>query len=406
MKAALQGLLIGVICTVHVYGQQSNSSQSTGSAKAPKKAWYENFSIRGYMQIRYNRLMESNPKLKCEQCDRSWGEGGGVFIRRGRIIFSGNLSKNVYFYIQPDFGSSSGTSQNIFQLRDAYIDISFDAKNEFRVRAGQSKVPFGFENMQSSQNRLPLDRDDALNSALSNERDMGAFFYWAPEKTRKLFAQLVSENLKGSGDYGVIGLGAYNGQTANRIEQNNTLHWVARVSYPFEWKKQIIEPGIQAYTGKYVLPVDLRSAGVKAIPSFEFLDRRVAATFVVYPKPLGIQAEYTFGEGPQYQPSNDSILVKKLSGGYALISYKFDLKEGSSLIPFTRLQNYEGGKKHELDARSYNVREWETGIEWQVNRNLECTATYVTSKRRFEDSKQKNNLQSGHLLRLQVQLNF
>lgn len=358
------------------------------------------------MQIRYNRLMETNPKLKCEQCDRSWGEGGGIFIRRGRIIFSGNLTKNVFFYIQPDFGSSSGTSQNIVQLRDAYIDIGFDPKNEFRLRVGQSKVPYGFQNLQSSQNRLPLDRDDALNSAVANERDLGAFFYWAPEKTRKLFAQLVSENLKGSGDYGVIGLGAYNGQTANRVEQNNTLHWIARVSYPFAWKKQILEAGIQAYTGKYVLPADLRSPSVKAVSGFEFADQRVAGTFVIYPKPLGLQVEYTAGRGPEYQPASDSIAVKRLSGGYAILSYKFDLKEGSSLIPFSRIQRYDGGKKHELDARSYSVREWETGVEWQVNRNLECTLMYVLSKRRFEDSKLKNNLQSGNLLRMQVQLNF
>lgn len=396
------GLSMGLGC-LSALGQQKTITSSTAS---PKKAWYESFSIRGYMQIRYNRLLETNSKLRCEQCDRSWGEGGGLFIRRGRIIFSGNLAKNVFFYIQPDFGSSSGTTQNIFQLRDAYIDIGFDSKNEFRLRVGQSKVPYGFQNLQSSQNRLPLDRDDALNSAVANERDLGAFFYWAPEKTRKLFTQLVSENLKGSGDYGVIGFGAFNGQTANRAEQNNSLHWIARISYPFTVNKQIVEAGIQAYTGKYVLPTDVRSSGVKAVSGFEFTDQRIAGTVVIYPKPLGFQAEYTWGRGPEYQPATDSIATKKLSGGYAILSYKFDLKEGSSLIPFSRFQRYDGGKKHELDARSYTVREWETGMEWQVNRNLEFTVTYVISKRRFEDSKLKNNLQSGNLLRMQVQLNF
>jgi hypothetical protein len=50
--------------------------------------------------------------------------------------------------------------------------LSFDAKKEYRVRIGQSKVPYGFENLQSSQNRLTLDRNDALNSAVVNERDL------------------------------------------------------------------------------------------------------------------------------------------------------------------------------------------------------------------------------------------
>lgn len=394
-----------MIFSIHVMCQVQPSTTTTTST-APKK-WYETFSIRGYVQIRYNRLFETNEKLKCEQCDRNWGEGGGFGIRRGRIILSGNLTKNVFFYIQPDFGSVTGTTQNIFQLRDAYIDLGLDKKNEFRLRFGQSKVPFGFENMQSSQNRLPLDRADALNSAVANERDLGVFFYWAPESTRTFFADAIRNNIKGSGDYGVFALGVYNGQTANRAEQNKKVHVVSRLSYPIKIGKQIIEPGIQAYTGEYVLPTDLRSANVKAVKSFEFRDERAAASFVLYPKPFGILAEYNIGRGPQYNPLKDSIEVQSLRGGYATFSMKIDGKKPDMVFyPFTRIQAYEGGKKHELDARSYNVKELELGLEWQLNKNFELTTMYTFSERRFEDSRLKNNLQKGRLLRLQVQLNF
>jgi hypothetical protein len=260
--------------------------------------------------------------------------------------------------------------------------------------------------MQSSQNRLPLDRNDGLNSALSNERDLGVFFYWAPKHKRDLFASFVKDNLKGSGDYGVFAFGAYNGQTANRAEQNNKLHIVARFSYPFTAGKQIIEPGIQAYTGDYVLPADLRSPAVKAINSFEFKDQRIATSFILYPKPLGIQAEYNWGKGPEYNPVNDSIEIQNLNGGYITASLKVDSKNGMIFFPFARIQQYKGGKKHELDARRYEVKEIETGLEWQVNKNFEFTVSYVISKRRFEDSKLKSNFQSGNLLRLQAQINF
>lgn len=141
-------------------------SQTDSIVELPKPEkqadkWYDKVSIRGYVQLRYNRLLETNPDLGCEQCDRSWGDNGGFFIRRTRIIFFGQLSKQVYFYIQPDFASSvSSSSLHYSQLRDAYFDIGLDAKNEFRFRVGQSKVPFGFENLQSSQNRLPLDRNE------------------------------------------------------------------------------------------------------------------------------------------------------------------------------------------------------------------------------------------------------
>jgi phosphate-selective porin len=405
-KATLLWLVIMTSLLPNLMSQIIKKDSIKTTSPEVKKHWYETFSIRGYVQVRYNRLLETNPKLKCEQCDRSIGEGGGFIIRRGRIILSGNLTKNVYFYIQPDFGSSTGTTQNIFQLRDAYFDIGFDKKNEFRLRIGQSKVPFGFENMQSSQNRLPLDRNDGLNSALSNERDLGAFFYWAPQNKRDMFASFVKDNLKGSGDYGVFAFGLYNGQTANRAEQNNSLHAVARFSYPFSVKKQIIEPGIQAYAGKYVLPADLRSTSVKAVHNFEFDDKRFAGSLILYPKPLGIQAEYNWGKGPQYNSVKDSIETKNLKGGYITVSYKGDLKNGMVLYPFTRIQKYNGGKKHELDARSYDVKEIETGAEWQINKSFEFTASYVLSQRRFEDSKLKNNLQKGNYLRLQAQVNF
>ena len=35
----------------------------------PSTKWYDNISMRGYVQVRYNRLFETNPDLKCEQCD-------------------------------------------------------------------------------------------------------------------------------------------------------------------------------------------------------------------------------------------------------------------------------------------------------------------------------------------------
>ncbi len=375
--------------------------------KVSPKKWYDSFSIRGYMQVRYNRLLETNPKLKCEQCDRSIGDGGGFFVRRMRIIFSGNVSENVYFYVQPDFASSaSSTGLHFGQIRDMYMDVSFDKKKEYRVRIGQSKVPFGFENMQSSQNRMPLDRNDALNSAVSNERDLGVFFYYAPDKTRKLFSSLVADGYKGTGDYGVFALGAYNGQTANKPELNNSLHVVARISYPIQFGNgQIIEPGIQGYSGKYVLPTDLRSTGVKGTKDFSYDDQRAAATFVIYPKPFGIIAEYNVGTGPEFNKTTQTIENKSLKGGYITASYQ--LKTAKQLfIPFARIQKYEGGKKHELDARSYRVNEKEIGVEWQPNKNFELVTMYTVSSRQFEDLKTPNNLQKGNMLRLQAQLNF
>lgn len=380
-------------------------AQTNTEVKPPK--WYESINLRGYVQARYNRLFETNSALKCEQCDRSWGDNGGFFIRRLRLIFYGQINPRVYFYIQPDFASSASTNSLHFgQIRDAYFDIGLDKKNEFRVRVGQSKVPYGFENMQSSQNRMPLDRADATNSAVANERDLGAFFYWAPENKRKLFSDLVRDGLKGSGDYGVFGVGIYNGQTANRPELNNQQHKVVRLSWPFELNRQIIEAGVQAYTGNFTMSKDQLSNGVKVVPNLTYLDQRVAGSFTLYPKPFGIQAEYNFGKGPQFDKQRDSISTMPLKGGYIMFSHLSKLAKGGILIPFTRYQVYDGGKKHELDARSYQVKELELGVEWQPFRQFELVLMYTISSRRFEDYIKQDNLQKGSLLRIQAQINL
>ncbi len=371
------------------------------------KKWYDNIGIRGYTQVRYNRLLETNENLGCEQCDRSWGKDGGFFLRRMRVILYGQVSKQVYFYIQPDLASSASSERLHFaQLRDAYFDIGLDKDNEYRVRIGQSKIPYGFENMQSSQNRIPLDRNDALNSAVANERDLGVFLYWAPKKYRELFSELVKSGLKGSGDYGIVGFGAFNGQAANNPEANNDLHVVARVTYPFKVNNQIIEAGIQGYTGQYVLLKSNLSTGVlNANEDLNYLDQRIAASFIIYPKPFGFQTEYNIGKGPEFNPTTSTIENSSLEGGYAQFMYKLDFNE-QTLIPFARYQYYDGGKKHERDARSYKVNDFEIGFEWQPLKNFELVANYTISKRRYEDFLKPSNVQEGNLLRLQAQLNF
>lgn len=399
----MRKLLIILLLAPQILLAQSDSEDTSQTLKNP---WYKNINIRGYLQVRYNRLLETNPNLQNEQGDKSIGGTGGLFIRRARVIFSGQLNNNVYFYIQPDFASSiSSDDLNFGQIRDAYVDLSVGKERQYRVRLGQSKIPYGFENMQSSSNRLPMDRSDGINSAFVNERDLGAFFYYAPGKTRKLFADLVNKGLKGSGDYGVLGLGFFNGQGANKPDKNNNMHVVGRLSYPFEWNGQIIEPGIQAYTGLYTLIDKQLSQGTKLTPDRTYRDERVAASFILYPKPFGIQAEYNIGRGPQYDATLDSIVSKNLDGGYILFSYRQAIKD-HIFIPFMRAHYYDGGKKFELDARSHRVNEYEFGVEWQPMKYFELVAMYTISQRTTSDMKLENNRQRGNMLRLQVQLNF
>jgi hypothetical protein len=358
--------------------------------------WYEKLAIRGYFQFRYNRLGETNGDLTCTSCDKSLGENQGFFIRRGRLVLFGEISNRVFIYIQPDYATESSGTQNYFQIRDAYFDYALTDSKEWRIRTGISKVPYGFQNMQSSSNRGPLDRDEALNSAVPNERDTGLYLMYAPTQVRKRFQKLTKNNLKGSGDYGMLAIGAHNGQTLNKPEKNNDLHRVIRLTYPFELQNgQFIETSLQAYEGKFNVSPD----------NEDFYEQRTAASLIIYPQPLGFQAEYNVGQGPEYDPKQDRVRTQSLKGGYAMVNYQFILNE-ERFFPFIRFQNYQGGRKVEDNARAYRVNEWEIGTEWQPHAALELTVAYTVSDRRTQSSPLDRTHEKGNLIRLQAQFNY
>lgn len=410
MKFFTTGVLLFTIAisSLKTIGQDSvKVAEAKVVVEEKPKKWYETMKISGYGQVRYNRLLETNPDLICEQCDKSIGENGGIFIRRARLIFSGKLHDRVYFYFQPDFASNvADDKQQYLQVRDLYFDVFLDKKEVYRFRIGQSKVPFGYDNLQSSSRRLSLDRSDAINSAAANERDLGLFFYYSPESVQKKFKEVYTSTLKGTGDYGMFGFGVYNGQTGNIKEANNTLHAVARAAYPFEIGKQNFEVALQGYTGKYVL---IKSHS--SIVQKEYTDQRAAVSFTLFPQPFGLQAEYTFGEGPRFDAGsptvdNDStIKVRSLKGGYVLLNYVIS-KNKQNIIPFARFQYYDGGKKHEEDARSYTVYETEFGIEWQPVPSFELTVAYNIADRTYNSFAKPDNQQTGSFLRIQAQVNF
>lgn len=65
MNKYLCAILSFFLFSVHIFAQtDSLKIISTQEISQPKK-WYENLSIRGYMQLRYNRLLETNENLGC-----------------------------------------------------------------------------------------------------------------------------------------------------------------------------------------------------------------------------------------------------------------------------------------------------------------------------------------------------
>ncbi len=385
----------------------SNAAAQTpdSTPKPARKPWYERLSLRGYAQFRYNDLFSSNPAIRCDQCDRAIGGTEEFSVRRARLVLSGDLADWVSIYIQPDLAQASGGAEFFLQMRDLYADVYADKAKMLRFRLGLTKVPYGWENLQSSSNRLPFDRSDPINSGSPGERDLGLFAFWTPRSARQLLRMLADSGLKGTGDYGVVGLGVYNGQAANRAEANGNKHVVARVTWPFRvGPRQIMEVGAQAYTGLYRIPTSQVTTGV-AGGGADYRDRRVGLSAVLYPQPFGLAGEVNWGDGPEYDAGANAIRTPGLKGGYVLASYRA-LVRGRPLIPYVRGQYYEGGKKQELDARTYHVEELEVGLEYAPVPALELTAAVTVAERWFEDGALPINQQSGEFVRLQAQLNY
>jgi hypothetical protein len=407
--------------------KEKAAAAKAADAKKDKK-WYEKLSIRGYTQVRINEVFDDNdsPADPHYVGDSSIGENQSFLLRRMRVIIFGDINEHVYVYLQPDFAANvpGSTDANQFtQLRDAYADLYVDKDKEFRFRVGQSKIPYGWENLQSSQNRLPLDRNDALNSAARNERDLGVFFYYTPKDVQDLFKEISDKNLKGSGNYGMFALGAYNGQGGSFREQNDNLHVISRFALPFYMgDEQIVEVGVQGYIGKYTVlsslidppgPVGLsRPTGTLETDGRDGIhDKRLAWTFVYYPQPFGFQSEWTIGRGPSLNDAQTEVIDRSLYGGYAMIMYRMEFEDNEEIIPFARWNYYKGGYKSERNAPYSEIKEWEMGVEWQINKAAELVTMYTITDRTNTTAISTAGRRSyeqfeGGILRFQLQFNY
>jgi hypothetical protein len=84
-----------------------------------------------------------------------------LFIRRLRLMFGGQVTNNVTFFVEtdsPNLGKALATGTNIqppMILQDAYAE--FKATNAFSVDAGLMFVPFARNFLQSAASLLPID---------------------------------------------------------------------------------------------------------------------------------------------------------------------------------------------------------------------------------------------------------
>lgn len=389
------------------------------AATPQAKKWYERLQLRGYTQMRINSFLSGDKSAAAPQArlrsvhDSSIAEDSNFSLRRVRLVLQGNVTDDISLYLQHDFGSavnaqSGGERREHFgQLRDAYVDVFVDKAHEWKLRFGQSKVPFGWENLQSSSNRLTIDRSDGINSAIPGERDLGIVAYYTPKHVQHIWDRLAKDGQKLFGNYGAFGVGLYNGQGINRTERNGSFMKVAMATWPFEldglggaFSGQVLEVGGSLLLNK-VRP-EIRTGGVSAL---DYDDNRVGAHIILYPQPFGLQAEWNWGKAPEYDLSLASIQSRKLSGGYVQAMYDLGDFGVGKVIPYGRWQRYRGGWKAATNSPRLETDEIELGFEWHVMSALELTLAYAHMNRAEADERRLGRAE-GDLIRTQLQFSY
>lgn len=383
------------------------------------KKWYDRLKLRGYTQMRYNGFLSGDRTAPASRArlrsvhDSAIDGDGGFALRRARLVLEGDVTDRISIYLQHDFASAVNSQSNgerrehFGQLRDAYVDLFPTRDRSFRLRFGQSKVPFGWENLQSSSNRLTLDRSDAINSAAPGERDLGIVAYYTPPRVQAIWDALEEKGQKLFGNYGAFGLGVFNGAGTNRSEHNGGLMTVAMATWPFAldglggaFDGQVLEIGGSVMRNRY--RPEIREGGVSA---GDYKDDRIGLHAILYPQPLGIQAEWNWGRGPEFDLGRQAIRTQKLSGGYVQLMVDAGETAVGKLTPYARWQHYRGGWKAATNAPRLETDEIELGVEWRFMEAMELTVAYARMKRAEADERRTGRA-TGDLIRTQLQWNY
>jgi hypothetical protein len=105
------------------------------------------------------------------------------------------------------------------------------------------------------------------------------------------------------------------------------------------------------------------------------------------------------------------VIVRSLTGGYAMAMYRYQSPCHGEFWPFARYAMYRGGYKQERNAPYSRVDEFDLGLEWQINKQMELVGMYAFTDRTNTVANSTANEVSygqfvGQLMRFQFQFNY
>lgn len=268
-------------------------------------------------QIVINGSGDTNFKLgvlgqfQGDTIDNGDGEpnSNNLFVRRLRVIFGGQVAKNVTFFVEtdaPNLGKVSPAGKNIqpsVVLQDAYASVRF--ADALSIDAGLMFTPFSRNSLQSAATLLPI--------------DYGAYTFADTAATESTVGRDTGFQARGylAGDHLEYRVGTFQGM--RDADSDNSLRYTGRVQYNF----LDTETGF-FYAGTYLGKKKILAIGAAFDAQADF-SAYAADAFFDYPFAGGAvsaQFDYTHFDGGRTLttlPRQNDILVE---AGYLIRATK------------------------------------------------------------------------------------
>ena len=323
------------------------ASLTTINAQEKKKLIGDYLSISGWMNIQYDYESQlQNDGATLEQINT-------FNVRRARLDFKGNITKNLEFRVQGDL---AGTPK----LVDGFVKVKLH--KSFNIQVGQFKIPFTFENPQSPLTLEGIEYAQVISklsgysdisgvTTYSGGRDVGVMIYGDVFKFERDGKEIPILTYK---------LGVFNGNGMNKKDANLLKDIAGSIE---------VCPGVKGlmlaasyYGGNYYLAsVDKDNA-----------DRNRLTFGGKYENGrLTVRSEYIIGntemakEGEVYNLKSDGFYV---TGGYW-----FDIAKGQRIRPVARYDFL----RQDIENPEKNSTYYMVGIDWWPYKNLRLLLNYT-----------------------------
>jgi hypothetical protein len=308
------------------------------AAVCPKPCW-ANVATRGYFQSRLD--------MRAEGTNAAGGQASTDFrLRRMYIDFivtpNDRTTGVVEFERAGEPAAVGGAGDPAITLTSCYVDYKLNC--DWDIMTGQVPNAFGWDEVESSSQRLPLERAAVIEGfkAFASRPSAVGLYPTGP------WDRGVYLSRRQQGELPQIVVGALNGESRSMdADDNKTLEGDLR------WKHGVTQYGVSGISGhSSLVPGTLPSSEREAIDIWGHRD----------PAPWGFQGEYVSGRDLTLLPSTANHPIR---GWYGQV----DRACGKGL-PFVRYEQYN----QDLDA-PFGVlyHDWHLGYIYKLDANNKLT---------------------------------